>query len=111
MTTSNLKWLAHLSGLISSALFAGMGFIGPLVMYLIYKDKDLEVARHAKEALNFQITIIIYGVICFILALLLVGFLLFIVLGIFGLVMPIVATVKAANDENYQYPFTIRLLK
>ncbi|MFD1712877.1 DUF4870 domain-containing protein [Amnibacterium flavum] len=102
--------LAHLSGLLA--------FAGPLVVFLLQKDKSEVVAREAKESLNFQISIAIYFT-----GLLLAGTVLtFVVVGVFilmlaplvplaGAILTIVAAVKANSTGSYRYPLTIRLVR
>jgi uncharacterized Tic20 family protein len=96
--------LAHLLGIFT-------GFIGPLVIYLIQKDKGGNSLENAKHSLNFQISLMIYYVICFILVFVLIGFLLMIALGIFAIVNLVVASVKAYNGEVYKYPLEIKFIK
>ena len=95
---------AHLVPLI------GLGFIAPLVIWLIKRDEDAFVEEHAREALNFQISYLIYMIVSGILILLLIGILLIIVIGIGGFVLMIVAGVKAASGQEYRYPFIIRFV-
>ena len=95
--------------------FAGLAFpfgniIGPLVIWVIKKDQMPLVADQGKESLNFQIALTIYlfiaGVLCFAF----IGFLILPVLGIFGVVMTIIAAVKASEGVTYRYPFIFRLI-
>ena len=92
-----------------STVFAG--FIGPLVIWLIKRDESYYIDYHGKEALNFQISVFIYAVICGVLAIVLIGIPLAIALGIFSLVVTIMATIKAYNGEYYHYPLNLRLIK
>src|SRR5438270_6139785 len=64
-TPEERSWglLAHLSALIAS-LLGGLTFLGPLVVWLIKKDQSPFVADQAKEALNFQIAVLIVSAIC-----------------------------------------------
>jgi uncharacterized Tic20 family protein len=101
---------AHLSGLIASAL-GGMAFLGPLIIWLIQKDKSPFVAEQAKEALNFQITLTIAFVASFVPCCLFPpAGVLTIGIYIFGLVMSIIAAMKANNGEHYKYPVTLRFI-
>lgn len=106
------KWasLCHvvaLSGLIGN----GVGFVlGPLVVWLIKKDDFVFVEEQGKEAINFQITMIIAAVISGILTVVIIGFFLLIAVGVMMIAFPIVAAVKASNGEAYRYPFTIRFI-
>lgn len=83
-------------------------FVAPLVIYLIKKDESAFVAAHAKESLNFQITITI---VCIVLFITIIGIFLLWIIGILALVLVIVATVKASEGKLYKYPFTLRLIK
>jgi len=80
----------------------------PLIIYLIKKNESAFVAAHARESLNFQITM---SIIAIVLCLTIVGILLLWVVGIVMLVLVIVATIKASENKLYRYPMTIRLIK
>lgn len=110
----NFALAAHLSALLS--LFVGFPFIGPLVIYLIKKD-DPFVRSHAAEALNFNLSVMLYGVVLFVVGLILlivivgvVVWLLLIPLAVAWLVLICVAAVKAGQGEAYRYPLTIRFV-
>lgn len=110
----NFALAAHLSALLS--LFVGFPFVGPLVIWLVRKD-DPHVRRHAAEALNFNLSIMLYAAVIAVVGLLLlivlVGilvWLLLIGLGIVWVVLVIVAAVKAGQGEEYRYPLTIRFV-
>lgn len=105
--TQDEKTLALLCHVLT---FVGW-FIPPLVIYLVKKDESRFVAEHAREALNFQISIFIYCMIGIVLILVLVGILLLWAIGIADLVLVIVACIKASEGKMYRYPFTIRLIK
>ncbi len=96
--------LSHLGFIIG-------GFITPLVIWLIQKDKSEYVAHHAKEALNFQITMAIAFVSCFILTFLVIGIFLLPLVAIAGLVFGILALIEANKGNRYKYPVSIRLVK
>lgn len=100
--------LAHLSAL--AALIIGFSFIGPLIVYLVKKDEDAFVADQSREALNFNLSALIYFIIAFILIFVLVGLLLLPVVGIAWLVLVIVGAVQANKGEAYRYPLTIRFI-
>lgn len=93
--------LAHVLTFFSSIL-------APLIIYLVKKDDSQFVASHAKESLNFQITI---ALACILLCITVIGILLLWVVGIFALVCVIIATIKASEGKLYKYPFTLRLVK
>lgn len=104
--------LAHLSGMIAGAL-GGMTFLGPLIIWLVKKNESSFVDYHGKEALNFQISITVLLVLSIIVTIATCGiaFPLPLALGIFALVVTIMAAIKANNGEYYQYPLTIRFIK
>ena len=83
---------------------------GPLVIYLLKRDESLFVRDHARESLNFQLTLLIFYFIAFILVFFIIGIFAFMVIGFFQLVLVLVATIKAADNKLYRYPFTIRFL-
>jgi uncharacterized Tic20 family protein len=93
--------LAHLLTFVAPIL-------GPLIIYLIKRDESQFVATHAKESLNFQISVIIIFIL---LAITIIGLFLFWIVGIFALVCVIIATIRANEGKIYRYPFTWRLVK
>lgn len=104
--TSDEKTMAILSHIL--CILAG--FLAPLVIYLVKKDSPY-ITAHAKESLNFQLTMIIGHIICFILWFVIIGIFLTWLLVIANLVLVIIATIKASENKLYKYPFTIRFLK
>ena len=109
-TSEEKNWaLAAHVGTLVAAWFA-MGFLAPLIIMLVKGNDSAFVRRHAVESLNFQISLLIYLVISFILVFVLIGFVLMAAVGLFALVVIILATVKAANGEDYRYPLCLRLV-
>ena len=102
--TSDEKTLA----LLSHVLTFVFPLLAPLIIYLIKKDESKFVSDHAKESLNFQITLFIA---MFVLIISIIGIFLTWILGILALVLIIVATVKASEGKTYKYPFCLRLIK
>ena len=96
--------LSHLSALI------GVGILLPLVVYLAMKGESDYVARNAKEALNFHLSLLIYCLCCIPLVFVAVGIPLLVLLGLMSLVLAIVAAVKASDGGCYHYPITLRLV-
>ncbi|MCS7463276.1 DUF4870 domain-containing protein [Paenibacillus doosanensis] len=97
--------------LLSHVLCIILGVIAPLIVWLLKKDESAYVERHAKESLNFQISLIIYSFVAGILCFAIIGFVLLPILGIFALVCIVIATIRASKGEWYDYPLTIRLIK
>ena len=85
----------------------GVGIFVPLIVYLVKKDESPLITHHAKEALNFQISIVIYSFVC---AITCIGapLIFFIVIG--AMVLSIIAAVKATDPIPYRYPLTMRLI-
>ena len=100
----------HLSALLGIWIPFG-NLIGPLILWQMKRESDPFIDAQGKEALNFQITVAIASLICFLLMLLLIGFVLIVRLGIGALVLTIIAGVKANEGYPYRYPFTWRLIK
>lgn len=108
---------SHIGALVA-AWFA-FGFLAPLVVMLVKSDSPY-VRRHAVESLNFQISLLIYGiggaVVAFVLALVTFGIALLVIVPVAivavvaALVVIIIATVRASQGEDYRYPLTIRLI-
>ncbi|HTN29812.1 MAG TPA: DUF4870 domain-containing protein [Pseudomonas sp.] len=85
--------------------------IGPLLVWQLKKDVDPFVDEQGKEALNFQITISLSFMVCGLLAWILIGFPLMALVGVFGLVLTIIAGIKANDGVAYRYPLCWRLVK
>lgn len=101
---------AHLSALVGYIIPFG-SVIGPLVIWQIKKNEMPFVDDQGKEALNFQITVIILAIIAIILILILIGFLLLWALALADLVFIVVAAIAANNGQRYRYPFAFRFIK
>lgn len=118
------KWAsgAHLAWLVT--VLGIPPVIGPLIVWLLKKDEHPFVDDQGKEALNFQLSILIYGFIA-VVAVLTVGVLTLglgliallpvaapvaLLFAIAVLVLPIVAAIKAREGVRYRYPLTLRLI-
>ncbi|RDZ29036.1 DUF4870 domain-containing protein [Lysobacter silvisoli] len=103
-----LALITHLSGIIA-------GFIVPLIIWLINKDKADKafLIDQSKEALNFNITLLIAYVALFILTVITFGLagILTMLLWLASIVFYIIAGIKANGGERYRYPFALRLIK
>ena len=111
--------LSHFGGALGAFLGAGTaGWIAPLVIYLVFKDRGPFTRQEAKEALNFQLTVTIFVVGLYILgtilALILIGFLLYplaVIVGILGIIFGIIGGVKVNSGQAYRYFFAFRMVK
>jgi len=102
--TSDEKTMAVLSHILT--LVAPI--LAPLIIYLVKKNESKFVEWHAKESLNFQITVAIIIIILF---LTIIGIFITWIVGIISLVLVIIATIRASEGKLYKYPFSIRLIK
>lgn len=102
--------LAGLGGLIPIVPVIG-SVIGPLIVWQIKKDEFGFVNDQGKEAVNFQISILIYAVVSALLIFACVGVVLLPAVYIFDLIFLLIAAVKANDGEHYRYPLTIRFIK
>ena len=87
------------------------GFLGPLIIWLIKKDESSFVDDHGKEALNFQITVLIAMIVSGLLTFICIGFVLMLIVWIVDMIFCIIAAVKASHGEAYRYPLTLRFVK
>ncbi len=102
--------ICHVAGLGGYFIPIAGSIILPLVIWLLKRDEHPFIDDQGKEALNFQITLILYWVVAGILVLLLVGFLLFLLIPLYQILMIAIAAVKSRAGDRYRYPFIIRFL-
>lgn len=123
-TIDECQWalFAHLGGLIATSVsMASMGFVVPLIIWLVKKDQSRFVDDQAKEALNFQVSVLIATALLVsvggVIARVTLGLGAFLVapaglaLVIYAVVMPIVAAIRSNKGELYRYPLTLRLIR
>jgi uncharacterized protein len=101
---------AHLS------TFAGLvvpfgSVIGPLAVWLTRRDRDPFIDQAGREALNFGISIAIYGSVLLVAALMLVGIPLLVAGVVAWVVLASLAAAKASQGQPYRYPLTMRLVR
>lgn len=99
----NIATITHLGGTVFS-------FIPALIVWVLKKDDSEYISSQAKEALNFQITVLIAQFIAGILALILIGFVLMGIIWLLNIVLCIIAAISTSKGENYRYPMTLRLI-
>ena len=86
-----------------------LGFIPGLIVYLVKKD-DAYILDQSKEALNWSITAAIGYVAAMILTFVLIGFLVFVALGLCHLVFCVMGAIRASNGKTFRVPFALRLI-
>lgn len=96
--------LAHAGGIV-------LGFVAPLIVWLIYKDRSQRLDNQGKEALNFQLTLLLGYVVGSILTVILVGGLIVFAAWVCAIVFGILGAMAASRDEWYRYPFKITFIK
>lgn len=102
--------IAHLSQLVM--LVIGFGsLIIPLILWATQKEKVYNMDVHGKNIVNFQLSLIVYFIVCIPLILLLgLGLLGFVVLGIISVVFPIINAIKASHGETPTYPLSLKFI-
>ena len=106
------KWamFCHLSALIGFLVpFASL--VAPTIVWQSKKDVSSFVDQQGKESVNFQLTIVIGLCVCFVLKVILIGFILFGLLIIWDIVWTIMAGLEANAGKTFRYPYTIRFIK
>ena len=101
----------HASALLGVFIHFPGHLLAPLIVWLLKRDESPEIDAQGKEAVNFQISMLIYNVVAAVFCLVLIGFLLLPLLWILNAVFVIIAAIKASDGELYRYPMTIRFLQ
>jgi len=108
--TADVRNWATLSHMSAFVMFLGVpSLLGPLVMWLLRRD-DPYAEFHAKEALNFNISFMIYGFLAAVSIILLVGLILLPAVLITWFVLVIRAAIRTSAGEYYRYPMTMRFV-
>jgi uncharacterized Tic20 family protein len=97
--------LCHRSG------FIGVGLILPLIVYFAMRDDSEYVHWNARAALNFHLSTLLYALVCIPLIFVVIGVALLAALGLFSLIVSIIAAVRASKGESYEYPLCIRFFR
>jgi uncharacterized Tic20 family protein len=85
--------------------------IVPLILWQIWRKKDNYIDEMGKEAINFEISMLIYYFISLILCFVIIGFLLLFAVAIFHFAYIIIAAIHTSRGNHFRYPLTIRLIK
>ena len=120
---SDRQWAAgaHVAALLAAmltSLWAGVaGAIAALVVWMLVRDKSAFATEHAKEAVNFNLSMFIYAAIAVVLVIftlgigLIVALPMWLVLALAWIVCTLLAAFKAYDGQPYRYPISIRLFK
>lgn len=99
----NIATVTHLGGTVFS-------FIPGLLVWILKKDDSAYIADQAKEALNFQITVMLAMFLASILVWLLIGIVLIPIVWLLNIVFCIIAAISTSKGETYRYPLCLRLI-
>ncbi len=96
--------LSHVGGII-------LNWVGPLIVFLIYKDRSAVIRAHSVAALNFQLTILIAYIVGSITAVLIIGVFILLAASAVSIIFGIIAALAANEGRPYKYPFAITFVK
>ncbi len=99
----NIATITHLGGTLFS-------FIPALIVWVLKKDDNEYIAAQAREALNFQITVLLAQFVAGVLLWLLIGILLLPIIWLANIVFCVIAAISTSKGEAYRYPLTLRLV-
>lgn len=112
---------AHVAALLAALLTSWMagvaGALAALAVWMLVRDKSAFASEHAKEALNFNLSMFIYAAIAVVLVIftlgigLIVALPMWLILALIWIVCTLLAAFKAYDGQRYRYPITIRLFK
>jgi uncharacterized Tic20 family protein len=111
--TSDERTLAVIAHLATYAYtFFPLAFLIPMVLWLVKRDQSPFLGDHAKEALNFHISIVLFILLSIplIFAFGLGLVMLILVIPVCSLIFPGIAAYAASKGEYYRYPATFRLI-
>lgn len=101
----------HLGVYLGYSLLPVAGFfLGPMIVWLLKKDESPFVDFHGREAMNFQISCLLWMLISIPLCLIGIGFVTFFLAILASLLWPIYAAIKSADGHWYRYPLTWRFI-
>jgi len=101
---------------IQLSAFAGYiiplgSIIVPVILWQVWREKDPYIDEMGREAVNFQLTMLLYYIICAVLFIVLIGMVLIFAAMIFHLTFIIVGAVQTSRGADYRYPMIIRFIK
>ncbi|HYE75506.1 MAG TPA: DUF4870 domain-containing protein [Blastocatellia bacterium] len=107
-----MAMFCHLAGVAGLIIFPViLNVVGPLIVWSMKKDQSWFIDDQGKEAVNFQISLSIYLFIASLTVIVLIGFLLAPAVWLGGVILSIIAALKANEGGTYRYPMTIRFIK
>lgn len=103
--------LCHASALLGVLFHFPGHILGPLIVWLVKRGDSPELDAHGKEALNFQISMLIYNCVAAVFCLILIGLLFLAILWVLNALFVIIAAIQASDGKFYRYPMTIRFIQ
>jgi uncharacterized Tic20 family protein len=103
--------LCHASALLGVLFHFPGHLLGPLIVWLVKRGDSPEIDAHGKEALNFQISMLIYNLVSVVFCLILIGFVFLVILWVLNAICVIIAAIQASDGKFYRYPMTIRFIQ
>ncbi len=100
---------AHLGSFV--AAYVALGLLAPLLVLLLRGGQSPFVRRQAVESLNFQLNAFVVIAIGWLLAIVLIGFAILAIYGVFYVICVVLATVNASQGRDFRYPLTIRVIR
>lgn len=113
-TEANVRtWAAfcHASALLGIFLHFPGHLLPPLIVWLWKRNESALIDAHGKEAVNFQLSMLVYNAIAAVLCVVLVGCLFLVVLWVLNTALCIIAAIQASEGKFYRYPMTIRFIQ
>lgn len=108
--------LAHVSALVAAILSVGwLSFLGPLIVWAVYKDRSPLVRGSAAAAFNFNVGLWVATIVGWIFFITLIGIpvaiIIWIVVFVASIVYHLLAALAASRGEVYRYPWSITILR
>jgi uncharacterized protein len=99
----NIATITHLGGTVFS-------FVPALIIWILKKDDSTFIADQSREALNFQITMVLAYMLAGLLSWILIGLIFFPIIWVLNIVFCIIAAISTSKGDTYRYPFALRLI-
>jgi uncharacterized Tic20 family protein len=103
--------LCHASALLGLFFHLFGHLLGPLIVWLAKRGDSPEIDAQGKESLNFQLSMLIYDAIAFVLCIVFIGIPILILLWILNTIFVIIASIQASEGKPYRYPLALHLIK
>ncbi len=101
--------ITHLMQLLTIVTGFG-GLVVPLILWLTQRDKVFEMEKHGRAIINFQLSLILFSILCVPFVFLIIGIFGLVIIGILGIVFPIINAVNVSNGRAVYYPLSIPFL-